>query len=122
MNHPAPVDIEAYVQTTDLAAIVSVLSSPVGELAPDPADPPDFKSYSNGAVILIVQPSEDGFLSVWLRGCNIWPSCAHLARYLSKQLACQARCDPGDEYPQVSPHSNIFLQVENGNESLVAWG
>jgi len=112
-------DVEAYAKTSDIGTVVSVLSRVIGALENDcPAgtDPMILK-FQDTSVVL--GQSEDGFLSVWIRGSHVWPTSPALGRYLATALHCTVLCDPGREFPAVSPYSSVFLQLENGRESLV---
>ncbi|UVH59113.1 hypothetical protein NWF24_06800 [Variovorax paradoxus] len=58
----------------------------------------------------------------WLRGATPWRSHVDFARFLSGALDCQVRCDPGSEHSEISPYSDVFLDVHRGVEKLVTWG
>lgn len=115
-------DIEAYARTGSLGAVVSLMSRSIGplELSGVPEDEPLI--FQSGNVSVVLQPCEDGFLSVWVRGSAAWSSCSALGRHLAKELSCVVRCDPGNEFPEVSPYANVFLEIDGCNESLVPWG
>jgi hypothetical protein len=115
-------DIEAYAKTGDTDAVVSLLSRSIGHLRVGGAPEEEPLIYQSGSVSVVLQPSEDGFLSVWIRGCEAWPSCPALGRHLAKELGLVVRCDPGNEFPEVSPYSNVFLEIEGSDERLVPWG
>ena len=112
-------DVEAYAKTSDMGTVVSVLSRAIGALVIDcPADTdPMILKFQDTSVVL--GRSEDGFLSVWVRGSHAWATSPALGRYLATALHCTVLCDPGCEFPEVSPYSSVFLQIENGRESLV---
>lgn len=116
------VEIEVYVRTDDVDSIVALLSASVGDLEPVLSSEPDVHIYKGSETSIVIQPSEDGFLSVWVRGHSPWSSSPALARHLAQGLLCTTRCDPGQEFPEVSPHSDTFLEIEGGRESLVSWG
>jgi hypothetical protein len=63
-------DIEAYVQTTDRTAVVSALSKCVGLLNLDGPPEDEVHIYQAEGVFVVLQPSENGFLSVWVRGSS----------------------------------------------------
>ena len=115
-------DVEAYVKTADRTAVILALSKCVGLLNLD--GPPEGEAYIYQAegVSAVLQPSEDGFLSVWVRGSSAWSSCATLGRYLANELRSIVCCDPGGEFPEVSPYSNVFLEMSGDGENLVPWG
>ena len=114
--------VEAYVKPSEIGAVVSALSMAIGGLVTDSSSDAGLRIYTLQDTSAVLTESEDGFLSVWVRGTSGWPTSAALGRYLATALNCIVRCDPGREFPEVSPYSNIFLQIENGRESLVKWG
>lgn len=115
-------DVEAYAKTDDTDAVVSLLSSNIGPLrsSDSPGDEP--RIYQFADVYVVLWSGEGGFLSVWVRGSTTWPSCPALGRHLAAGLGCVVRCDPGNEFPEVSPYSNLFLEIEGDKERLVPWG
>jgi hypothetical protein len=115
-------DVEAYAKTSDIDAVVSLLSRSIGALRSSDSPEAGPRIYDAGSVSVVLWPREDGFLSVWVRGNTIWSSSPTLGRHLARELCCLVRCDPGDEFPDVSPYSNVFLEIEGGKESLVPWG
>jgi hypothetical protein len=72
--------------------------------------------------LLLNKQIQDSYLSVWLKGSDHWKKYVELGRILSKYLNLPVRCDPGAEYPRVSPHLNIFLEISKGAEKLVNRG
>jgi hypothetical protein len=116
------VDVEAYVKTDDIGSIASLLSSSLGKLSEENLPEADLSIYRNEETTVLVQPSEDGFLSVAVRGTAPWGTCPALARHLARSLERVVRCDPGTEFPEISPYSNTFLQIVGGKESFVSWG
>lgn len=119
---PTQHDVEAYAKISDANAVVSLLSKAIGAMEVDASSPDDLRFYGFKSGTVILQEGQDGFLSVWVRGSNIWASSPSLARFLANELHCAVRCDPGLEFPEASPYSNVFLHIENQIESLVAWG
>ena len=43
-------------------------------------------------------------------------------RDAARELGCTVRCDPGQHFPEVSPHSPVFLEIVGDRETLVTWG
>ena len=115
-------DTEAYVQTSSVNAVASFLSASLGSLTAEPHPEADIYFFETENTTVVVQPSEAGFLSVSVRGISPWHTCPALGRHLAQGLQCTVRCDPGTEFPAISPYSNIFLQIEGGSESFVSWG
>lgn len=118
----APSDVEAYVKTSDINAIVSLLSSAIGELKCEFADDAELRIYGHAGIRVIIQPSEYQFNSIWVRGSDRWSSSPMLARFLATNLGCVVRCDPGHEFPEIDPYSDIFLQVDGDTEYFVTLG
>jgi len=115
-------DIEVFAKTGNTNAVVSLLSRSIGPLTSSGSPDDEPQIYQHGSASVVLQFSEDGFLSVWVRGSTAWSSCCALGRHLAKELRCVVRCDPGNEFPEVSPYSNVFLEIKGDKESLVSWG
>jgi hypothetical protein len=115
-------DIEAYAKTSSAGAVVSLLSRTIGQLRSKSPPEDALQIYEFEGVCVVLQPSEDGFLSVWVRGSNAWSSCSDLGRHLANELRCVVRCEPGRQFPAVSPQSDVFLEIEGSRESLISWG
>lgn len=116
-----PDDIEVHA-ACNMEAVTGLLSSSIGPLSTDCASDQDPKIYAFESTTVVLGASEDGFLSIWIRGASKWPTSQAFGRYLAAALDCIVRCDPGDEFSELSPYSNVFLQIERGTESMVAWG
>ena len=117
-----PVDIEAFVKTEDASAVVSLLSKCFGALKATAGSPEiDMQIYEYEGVTVILQPVADGFLSVWARGNTPWLSCPALGRYLAKELHCTVLCDPGQEFPEISPYSDEFLEIKGEQERIITY-
>jgi hypothetical protein len=115
-------DVEAYARIESASAVVSLLSRSIGPLTSSDSLTQWPQIYRHEGVSVVLQPSEDKFLSVWVRGSEVWASCAALGRHLAKELHCVVRCDPENEFPKVSPHSSVFLEIDGSKETLVSWG
>jgi hypothetical protein len=120
---PESSDIEACIHTTDVDDVddvVSLLSRKLGPLAP-PVNPPEteIRIHEFGDGLCILQPSEDGFVSVWIRGSTVWRSSTALGRYLGHEMPCTVRCHPGKEFDRVHPQSDVFLEICGVQERLV---
>lgn len=114
-------DIEAYVKAANPSEVVPVLSRAIGPLKPDGSSTGGLQIFRFENVSVILLPSEDGFVSVWVRGSPAWSSCPALGRHLARELNCIVRCDPESEFPDVSPYSDTFLEINGNNECLVSW-
>jgi hypothetical protein len=115
-------EVEAFVRTDDLCAISKHIESMIGEVQDDGQRAGAAWVFANATASLVLQPSQDGYTSVWVRGSTRWPSSPAFARFLSARLRCAVRCDPESEYPDVSPYSDVFLHIEDEIEGLVDWG
>jgi hypothetical protein len=115
------VGVEAYAKA-DATAIIAVLSKLIGPLEATESSNNDPLVFGNESTSVVLWESEDGFVSVCVRGSAEWASSAVLGRFLAAELHCTVRCDPGAEFPDVSPYSNVFLEIEEDGERLVAWG
>lgn len=80
-----------------------------------------FQFYTIAGFRLITNPSEGGYFCYSLVDCDLWGSDVEFARFLASSTGRSVRCDPGAAFPEVSPYSDTFLQIENGIESLVEW-
>jgi hypothetical protein len=115
-------DIEIYAKTDFPGEVVSILSRSIGPLKSDGSSAEGLQIFRFESVSVVLQPSEDGFVSIWVRGSSAWSSCPALGRYLARELRCIVRCDPGCEFPDASPYSSTFLEINGDNESLISWG
>ena len=124
-----PVDVEVYVQTGDWAAVVAALQPELGGLTAEHVPELSLHIYSNQIVHAMITERDDGFVSVWLKtrgpwrtGAAPWRNSPALARVLVQRLRCVVCCDPEDDYPEVSPLSYTFLQIDaDGAEALFSW-
>lgn len=115
-------DREIYIKGLQKDEIVSVLNNELGTL--------NFNSeISEGSylylgeqmTVLINTRIQDGFISVFIKGVTKWSSDIELARIFALLSGVIVRCDPGMEYPEVSPYSNIFVEIEKETECLIEW-
>jgi hypothetical protein len=117
-----PENVEAYVNTRDTAAILNVLSTRIGRLSFHSRIDDDWERYAHDAVTVDIKKGmQHGFTSVQTVGSHEWRNDVDLARFLSAKLMCTALCDPGSEFPEVDPYSDIFLEVSNDVERLIEW-
>jgi hypothetical protein len=113
-------DLDAYVLGSSREQVLALLSARIGAFVPEYVDE-GTAMYGRGEIVLTLSESIDGFLSVHLARCPLWPDDVAFARYLARALACVVRCDPGAAYPEVSPHSPVFLEVSGSGERLLTW-
>ena len=118
-----PEDIEIYVKGSETKHIVSFLNREIGTLSFDSEIDEGHILYTcNDAKILINTEIQDGYVSVYVKGIEKWKSGVELARNIVSALGVIVRCDPGGEYPKVSPYSDTFIEVSLHGESFVEWG
>ncbi|MCW8932260.1 MAG: hypothetical protein OQL19_18755 [Gammaproteobacteria bacterium] len=72
--------------------------------------------------VLINEGLQERYVSVYIKEANNWSTDIELARDIANKLRVAVRCDPGQDYPNVSPYSNIFVEVTSDGEHLVEWG
>lgn len=114
-------DVEAYVKSDDFHALASLLSKVIGPLTTDDLAVSELHVYEFEGVKVLLQQSEIGYISVWVRGSERWPSSAAFGRYLAAELGYVVLCDPEHEFAEVSPQSSVFLQIDGNSESLITW-
>ena len=115
-------DFEACLAGVGPVAIIRLLNEAVGLFIADGTNDDKLQVFTRGSSRLVITPNmNDGFISVWLRGEPRWRSDADFARFLAAALTCRARCDPGADYPHVDVRSDVFLDIEDGSETLVVW-
>ena len=125
MNIPGPpservFDLGAYVLGPSREQVLALLSARIGTFALEYGGD-DTAMYGCGDVVLTLSESGDGFLSVYLVRCRLWPDDVAFARYLAQALDCVVRCDPGATHPEVSPLAPVFLEICGSSERLVVW-
>lgn len=114
-------EVEVYVKAADFGKIISILSNKIGPLKSDESPIEDIGIYEFENVSVVLRSVYDELISVWVRGSLLWPSCPALGRLLAKELDCIVICDPEKEFPDVSPYSDIFLEIDGNNERLISW-
>lgn len=120
MHRPVAHELEVYAFTEDAAAVALALARELGpwQTVPAPLDEPG--RYEAGGAVPLLQRSQDGSLSVWLRGSDHWPTSAALGRYLAHSLGCELRCEPEPAHG-VDRHSNVFLRITPAGEGFITW-
>jgi len=116
-------DLEVYIRDCGPREVLSAMAPALGSFRLECRFDEDYVLYAKGKVKLLFQRNlHPGYLMVWLRGANLWESDIDFARYLSQSLEKAVRCDPGADYPDVSPYSDTFVEISDGRETLVEWG
>ncbi len=119
MNHT---DIEVYIKDGEIQPILQILVDHFGVFSFDSKLGDGISLYVTENIKLIfTEKVEDDFLSVLLKNADDWKSSAEFARFLSGRIVNLIRCDPGIDFPNVNPYSEVFLEVDNGKETLIDW-
>jgi hypothetical protein len=115
-------DIEVYLAGVEPVDIIRLLNEAAGPFVADGTNVDGPQVFARDNITLVIAPDiKDGFVSVWLRGPLRWRSDVEFARFLAAALKCRARCEPGAAYPDVDPHSDVFVEIADGVETLVNW-
>lgn len=113
------IDVEAYVFGLPIEVVVAAISTAIGALG-SPEVIEEIQIYNVNECILVVQSGSYGnSVSYFLRNCDYWETDVEFARFLAEEVGARILCDPGSSFPEVSPYSDTFLELENGKESLV---
>jgi hypothetical protein len=81
---------------------------------------PDIHTYTADQVrIVIVGDETDEYLSVDVYNCALWPDNVAFGRFVSQDLQCRVRCEPGDDDRIHNSGRAMYLQIENGGERWV---
>ncbi len=110
----------AYVFGSEIDDVLEEISSVLGKLV-FVERIEEYQFYDIGSYRLTVEPSASGFTSFMIARCEIWQNDVELARFLGKTIRRRIRCDPGVTFPEVNPYSDVFLQIEDGQEELINW-
>ena len=115
-------NLEVYLKDTSVGALVELLVSELNTDAVKIYSDEIVEIFSFGDIrVTITLGVEDSYSSLYMVGSRIWKSDLELAHFISKSLNTTVRCDPGNNYPKVNPHSDIFVEVYEDKESLVNW-
>ena len=115
-------DREIYVKGLQTEKIISVLSNEIGILNFNSEISENHYLYVGDQIkVLINTGIQDGFISVFIKGVSKWSSDIELGRSFALLPGAIVRCDPGMEYPEVSPYSNIFVEINAETENLIEW-
>jgi hypothetical protein len=114
--------IDVFVRHGKIDAIVQLLAQNIGLFTHESSWEDGCHKYSCGSVgIIFTEKVDDIYLGVWLHGAEQWDSHIAFAHFLSNALHCAVRCEPGVGYADISPYSDVFVEVDNGQERLVNW-
>lgn len=114
-------DLSVYIASLQTELLLQVLSQKLGTFNFDD-NIDQTLIYKNDQTFLVIIPQlQSGFTSIWLKNASFWQSDVELAHYLATMLQTTTRCDPGSAYPEVSPYSDVFLEITGSEEKLVNW-
>ncbi len=115
-------DVEAYAQCPP-ERLIEWLQGVAGPLSLARRDEKvEIYDSAFGPVSIAAGFGEDRLTSLYFTGQERpWDTDVEFARRLAADLGCRVVCDPGAAYPQVPGRSPVFLQIEDGRETLVAW-
>lgn len=115
-------DLEVYLAGVAPVDIVRLLNEAGGPFVASGTNDDGLHVYICGnSKLIITSNTQDGFVSVWLRGEPRCRSDVDFARFFAASLKCRVRCDPGADFPHVDPRSDVFLDIDGQNETLVVW-
>lgn len=115
------VDIEIYVRDCSLAEIRTWLQSVFGPLS-DFVESGAGLTCQSSSVGFIITPGIDVglYTSIWFSAVGTpWRTHLDCARQAARQIGVTVRCDPGLEYAEVHPYSDVLLEITSGTERLV---
>lgn len=115
-------EVEVYLGDFDLERVLAWVRAVTGPLTgPDEAGAA--LVYHTAAGVVVLTPGvEDVFLGVRFEAASLpWRTDVECARAAAAALGGRVRCDPGLDLPGVHPLSDVFLEIADGQESLVTW-
>ena len=116
-------DIEIYIKNCPDEALFAWLESIAGniKIASDEGDEPTFYDCAFGRFVITKNTLEDeSFTSITF--CSPerpWATDVECGRDAANALGYLVRCDPGEHYPEVDPHSETLLEIDGKTEKLV---
>ena len=111
-------DIGIYINSP-MEQVVKWISSVVGLLNEDTRIGNDVFIYScSFGKVIVTSNDEDSFVEVSFHTPGIWKTGAECARQAARELRCKVHCDPGADYPEVNPHSDVMLEIDATTEPI----
>jgi len=93
--------------------VVKWIGSVVGTLDEDTRIGDDVFIYSCPlGKVIVTANNEDSFVEVSFGTPGIWKTGAECARQAARELRCKVHCDPGADYPEVDPLSDVMLEID----------
>ena len=116
-------DIEMYFLCDNLQVVLKWIESCCGPLREaQEAGEITFYKISQGSVAITSTKASIPCISVWFISQNTrWDRGIDCARQAASDTGLVVRCDPGNEYPEVHPLSDVFLEIRDGRETLIEW-
>ena len=114
-------DVEIYLRDCTLDRAVAWAASQVGPLL-GPFDCGKAITYHPAIGSVVITSSIEGgaFLSLWFNtSARPWATDLECARAAAPDLGCIVRCDPGSTFPNVSPHSDVLLEISGTDNLLI---
>ena len=74
-----------------------------------------------GTVVLTPGMEDGPFVSAYFGPSTPWDTDVDCARQAAHEIGCIVRCDPGPQFPDVHPASDIWLEMDRGGERFVVW-
>lgn len=111
-------DIGIYIDRP-VEQVVKWISSVVGPLNEDTRIGNHVFIYSCSlGKVIVTSNDEDSFVEVTFFTPGIWKTGAECARQAARELRCKAHCDPGADYPEVDPYSDVMLEIDATKEPI----
>ena len=114
--------IEIYVKDCSNEQRVAWIESAFGTLG-TPEDMGGMTLYASspGPIIISDNIEDRTFASVWFKTPQSpWKIDVDCGRQAARELGCIVRCDPGQQLPEGSPTSDMFLEIKGNDERLVS--
>jgi len=112
-------DIEIYVKGCPNDVLVAWIEKIFGKLKRVP-DTSYMIIYDSEVCRIIITPSDYSFTSVNFCSAETpWATHVDCGRQAVRDLNCIVHCDPGQNFPEVDPLSDIFLEISADGERLV---
>ena len=116
-------EIEIFIQDCPLDRALAWVQTLLGPLT-GPFDDIGMGIYHLplGSIVFTPGVARGRFLSVWFNTpMRPWDTDIDCARAAAVEFNLVVRCDPGQAYPELSKHSDQFLEITGNEERIVDW-